>query len=187
MEKTPAYATRDQYEHAGVHSVASLFKYTWSTEISECEVVRIMDRNIKGGFFHSNRFLSEGKTQTEKKWSRRIKTAQSPWDHPSSNRYLTSIDQVKSEDSSAILRPQDVPAELASDSYGVDVAGPIYESKSAGLIGRLPLLLGLAAVTAPKGRVAEILTRCIQPEGWKPHGLAPERGMYGYCLCAATF
>ena len=52
---------------------------------------------------------------------------------------------------------------------------PVYNYHSgpvkiqAGLIGSLPLLIALAAFSAPPGVLVGILTNCLQPMVWRPH------------------
>jgi len=52
---------------------------------------------------------------------------------------------------------------------------------SAGLIGSLPILIGLAAFSAPKESLTAVLTSSIKPKAWRRHNLptgrTPERGM----------
>lgn len=52
---------------------------------------------------------------------------------------------------------------------------------SAGLIGSLPILIGLAAFSAPEDSLTAVLTSSIKPQAWRRHNLptgrTPERGM----------
>ena len=41
--------------------------------------------------------------------------------------------------------------------------------QQAGLIGSLPLLIALAASSAPPSFLESVLTSCVQPGKWKPH------------------
>ncbi|CAF9930660.1 hypothetical protein IMSHALPRED_008245 [Imshaugia aleurites] len=53
----------------------------------------------------------------------------------------------------------------------------------AGLIGSIPLLIALAAFSAPPAALGAVLTRCVRPSAWQPHqyhypmGHVAERGM----------
>jgi hypothetical protein len=53
---------------------------------------------------------------------------------------------------------------------------------SAGLVGSLPLLLAMAAFSAPAEKLAYALD-CIQPGVWRPHGLPSGRSM----LCSPLY
>ena len=52
---------------------------------------------------------------------------------------------------------------------------PVYDCQKeslrlqAGLIGSLPLLLALAAFSAPPNALIGVLTNCLQPRSWRPH------------------
>jgi len=52
---------------------------------------------------------------------------------------------------------------------------------SAGMIGSLPILIGLAAFSAPEESLTAVLTSSIKPKAWRRHNLptgrTPERGM----------
>lgn len=66
---------------------------------------------------------------------------------------------------------------------------PVYDYQmgsvrvQGGLIGSLPLLIALAAFSAPPGVLVGTLTNCVQPMAWRPHqfpypaGHISERGM----------
>ena len=40
---------------------------------------------------------------------------------------------------------------------------------NAGLIGSIPLLVALAAFSAPPAALSEVLTNCVRPNAWRPH------------------
>lgn len=65
------------------------------------------------------------------------------------------------------------------DYQEVDLLGrPISpKTRSAGLIGSLPLLIALAAFSAPQDVLADAL-RSIQPGEWHPHGHPSGRSEY---------
>lgn len=44
------------------------------------------------------------------------------------------------------------------------------EKDHSGLVGSLPILLALAAFSAPQGLLDQTLTRSVQPGTWAPHG-----------------
>lgn len=60
------------------------------------------------------------------------------------------------------------------DMYGQSVSS---KTSSAGLIGSLPLLLAMAAFSAPPDSLAHALD-CIQPGVWRPHGLPSGRSKF---------
>ena len=86
--------------------------------------------------------------------------------------YFTSIEFKGKNKTTAARQPKNIVPELLPEQYN----GAESLRKNAGLIGSLPLLIGLAALSAPKGRMGDILTECIRPNTWKPHGLEPKRG-----------
>ena len=47
---------------------------------------------------------------------------------------------------------------------------------SAGLIGNLPILISLAAFSAPPNRLGQVLERHVRLHQWIPHNLPPGRG-----------
>ena len=51
--------------------------------------------------------------------------------------------------------------------------------KNVGLIGKLPLLIALAAFSAPSNQVRQVITDSVQPNKWKHHSYAQGRGRYG--------
>ena len=66
-------------------------------------------------------------------------------------------------------------AALGSPHWIPQLLPPLYNYQSgpvriqAGLIGSLPLLIALAAFSAPPGVLVGVLTNCIQPMAWRPH------------------
>ena len=47
---------------------------------------------------------------------------------------------------------------------------------NAGLIGKLPILIALAAFSAPCNQQQQVLMSSIRPNAWHPHSYAPGRG-----------
>ena len=43
------------------------------------------------------------------------------------------------------------------------------QRKQAGLVGSIPLLIALAAFSAPPATLIPVLTHCVQPQRWQPH------------------
>ena len=64
----------------------------------------------------------------------------------------------------------------------------IYDHQSgspkiqAGLVGSLPLLLALAAFSAPPNVLAGVLTTCVSPGSWRPHDFAYPAGRKCCCI-----
>lgn len=58
---------------------------------------------------------------------------------------------------------------------------------SAGLIGSIPILLALAAFSAPLSSLKSTLTQNIQPRAWLPHTQGTGRRLQGFrCLTSAN-
>ena len=60
------------------------------------------------------------------------------------------------------------------DQHGHSVPCP---DTSAGLAGKLPILIAIAAFSAPEAQVRQALMTCIQPRGWQRHQYANGRSM----------
>ena len=56
----------------------------------------------------------------------------------------------------------------------------------AGLIGSLPLLIALAAFSAPPNVLVGIFTTCLQPMAWRPHQFQSPAGRKCGCLILLT-
>ena len=57
----------------------------------------------------------------------------------------------------------------------------------AGLIGKLPLLIAIAAFSAPRASLADVLRDCIQPGRWQRHDLDSGRGECAYVASYQTW
>lgn len=77
--------------------------------------------------------------------------------------------------------PQLLPREYDYQRTGPNDHPIQSDTTSAGLIGSLPILLSLAAFSAPRDCLPAVLTQCIAPGAWRPHpmptGRTSERGM----------
>lgn len=77
--------------------------------------------------------------------------------------------------------PQLLPSEYNYRRTGPHDDPIPSDTRSAGLIGNLAILLALAAFSAPRNRLSTVLTSCIGLQIWRPHhlptGRTPERGM----------
>ena len=76
---------------------------------------------------------------------------------------------------SALSLNRDRQANPGSPRWIHQLLPPIYNKQSesprlqAGLIGSLPLLLALAAFSAPPTALIGVLTNCLRPRSWRPH------------------
>ena len=52
---------------------------------------------------------------------------------------------------------------------------PTRNRVNAGLIGKLPLLIAIAAFSAPRAHLIDVLTNCIRPSEWRPHAFPSGR------------
>ena len=59
------------------------------------------------------------------------------------------------------------------DAHGHLVQSP---NVNAGLIGKIPILIALAAFSAPKDQLRQALTAAIRPNLWNGHTYATGRG-----------
>lgn len=70
--------------------------------------------------------------------------------------------------------------QLLPNVYDYQTGSPRVQ---AGLIGNIPILIALAAFSAPPAALEAVLTNCVQPNAWRPHqfpyhaGHLAERGM----------
>lgn len=76
---------------------------------------------------------------------------------------------------SALSLNRDRQANPGSPRWIHQVLPPVYNNQDgtprlqAGLIGSLPLLLALAAFSAPPTALIGVLTNCLRPRSWRPH------------------
>ena len=76
---------------------------------------------------------------------------------------------------SALSLHRDRQANPGSPRWIHQILPPLYNNQDgtprlqAGLIGSLPLLLALAAFSAPPTALIGVLTNCLRPRSWRPH------------------
>ena len=71
--------------------------------------------------------------------------------------------------------PQLLPREYNYQRTGPNDLPIQSDTRSAGLIGHLPILLALAAFSAPRNYLATVLTSFIGPKVWRPHQMPTGR------------
>ena len=87
---------------------------------------------------------------------------------PNSDRLYSLVDLQGDEQQLAAPVPQEWINKLIPCIYKYDERSP-PTPEFAGLIGDLPLLLALAAFSAPPEQLNSVLTQNIQPGVWLPH------------------
>ena len=95
--------------------------------------------------------------------------------HPKEPRYYTELDFSGPENVAAAppLSQHYMPQLLPPTQYSSKT-----QRKDAGLIGQLPLLIAIAACSAPKRCLEEVLTTSIRPRQWRPHRQPSGRSNY---------
>ena len=91
--------------------------------------------------------------------------------------HLVGAEQHLAAPGSHDWMPQLMPAIYDYQTVNVNGVPVTPRTQSAGLIGSLPLLLALAAFSAPPNSLAAAFSR-VQPGMWLPHNLHPGRSEY---------
>ena len=83
--------------------------------------------------------------------------------------YFSSITKLGSEGHICAPGPSHWVPQLLDPQY--DNSMPMNKRVHVGMIGDLPLLFAIAALSAPKtASLGAILQQCLQPGVWRPHG-----------------